>query len=138
MNDSIDEKDGIKKNSNNSLHSESKENTVDVDGLSKKLQKSDDTISTLRLEVSNLKAVIDKLNTENYELRTRLSQTGTNSMNSFNGDSGCSSLDVLLVRIRVYLIIKNILPLYRYHVYDFHFFLESRTTTRKWTATRFS
>ncbi|KRT81895.1 Ankyrin repeat-containing protein [Oryctes borbonicus] len=95
--DSIDEKEGVKRSGSDSSHSESKDTVVDLQDLSKKLQKSDDTISTLRQEVSTLKAVIDKLNTENYELRTRLSKAGTNSLNSFNGDSGCSSLDGFLM-----------------------------------------
>ncbi|KAI4461175.1 g protein-coupled receptor kinase interacting arfgap [Holotrichia oblita] len=95
--DSIDDRDSVKKSTSDSSQSESKDSVVDLDGLTQKLQKSDSTISTLKQEVSNLRAVIEKLHTENYELRTRLSQAGTNSVTSFNGDSGCSSLDGFLM-----------------------------------------
>lgn len=105
--DSIDDRDSIKKSTSDSSQSESKDSVVDLDGLTQKLQKSDSTICTLKQEVSNLKAVIEKLNTENYELRTRLSQAGTNSITSFNGDSGCSSLDGFLMVKNSYTTMKQ-------------------------------
>ncbi|XP_071050195.1 ARF GTPase-activating protein Git isoform X2 [Onthophagus taurus] len=92
----IDGKNLIRKDDNDNMFC-LKEEKVEVVELTKKLEMSDTKISTLQQEVVNLKAVIEKLNSENTELRTRLSHAETNSLHSFNGiDSGCSSLDGFL------------------------------------------
>lgn len=65
--------------------------------MTKKLEMSDTTISTLKQEVVVLKALVEKLNSENSLLKSRLSHVETGSVQSFvEGDSGCSSLDGFL------------------------------------------
>lgn len=55
--------------------------------LTKRLLQSDGTISDLRAEVKVLQTMVEKLNSENHELRARLSQTNSvnNSINSVSG-----------------------------------------------------
>lgn len=68
-----------------------------IDVLTKRLIQSDSTISTLRAEVRVLQGMVEKLNSENNELRTRLSQTnsevnsvsaGLNLVGQSNGSNG--------------------------------------------------
>ncbi|GLV34216.1 G protein-coupled receptor kinase interacting ArfGAP [Carabus blaptoides fortunei] len=68
-----------------------------IDVLTKRLIQSDSTISTLRAEVRVLQSMVEKLNSENNELRTRLSQTnsevnsvcgGLNLVGQTNGSNG--------------------------------------------------
>ena len=84
----------------NAVKKDSNDNTVcaaDLELMTKKLEVSDTTISSLKQEVNTLRAMVEKLNSENSHLKSRLSHAESGSVQSFaEGDSGCSSLDRLL------------------------------------------
>lgn len=65
--------------------------------LTRQLEESDSKILNLNEEVTILKALVERLNTENFQLKDRLSQAEGNSVkSSINGDNG-SVLDEILV-----------------------------------------
>lgn len=53
--------------------------------LTKRLTDSDNTITTLKSEVTNLKMLVEHLSSENYELKTKLSQNH-NEISRYNGE----------------------------------------------------
>lgn len=61
-----------------------------LEQLTKQLKNSDKTITDLRTEVTKLRQYVKDLQTENSELKTRLSQK-----NFVNGDSGFDSLEYI-------------------------------------------
>lgn len=75
-----------------SRNNENLTNTT-LEQLTKKLNDSDNTISTLKSEVTNLKLLVEHLSSENYELKTRLSQAQSETSFQCNGNSGSQSLD---------------------------------------------
>ena len=76
-----------------------KDHSVNVEMLTRQLEESDSKILDLNEEVTNLKALVERLNTENFQLKNRLSQAeGISVKSSINGDNG-SVLDEILVSV---------------------------------------
>uniref|UniRef100_V5GWK4 ARF GTPase-activating protein GIT2 n=1 Tax=Anoplophora glabripennis TaxID=217634 RepID=V5GWK4_ANOGL len=73
-----------------SLDNVSKTNQI-LEQLTKQLKNSDSTITDLRAEVMKLRQCVKTLQNENFELKSRLSQTKLYS--KLNGDSGFDSLE---------------------------------------------
>ncbi|KAJ8917783.1 hypothetical protein NQ315_010689 [Exocentrus adspersus] len=73
-----------------SLNNVSKTNQI-LEQLTKQLKNSDSTIMDLRAEVMKLRQCVRTLQNENFELKTRLSQSKLYS--KVNGDSGFDSLE---------------------------------------------
>ncbi|XP_023014310.1 ARF GTPase-activating protein GIT1 [Leptinotarsa decemlineata] len=75
-----------------SLDSISKTNVI-LEQLTKQLKNSDNTITDLRAEVIKLRQCVKALQTENLELKGRLSQSKTTTR--LNGDNGFDSLEFI-------------------------------------------
>lgn len=75
-----------------SLDSVNKTNQI-LEQLTKQLKNSDSTITDLRSEVIKLRQCVKVLQTENTELKSRLSQSKLSSR--LNGDSGFDSLEFI-------------------------------------------
>ncbi|KAJ8960016.1 hypothetical protein NQ318_009452 [Aromia moschata] len=75
-----------------SLDNVSKTNQI-LEQLTKQLKNSDNTITDLRAEVIKLRQCVKTLQSENFELKTRLSQTKLSPR--LNGDSGFDSLEYI-------------------------------------------
>lgn len=73
-----------------SLDNVSKTNQI-LEQLTKQLKNSDSTITDLRAEVMKLRQCVRTLQNENFELKSRLSQTKLYP--KLNGDSGFDSLE---------------------------------------------
>ncbi|KAJ8933936.1 hypothetical protein NQ314_013692 [Rhamnusium bicolor] len=78
-----------------SLDNVSKTNQI-LEQLTKQLKNSDSTITDLRAEVTKLRQCVKILQNENFELKSKLSQTKLSSR--VNGDSGFDSLEFIAER----------------------------------------